>query len=349
MNTTMVAVLLIGGASLGIMRREVFPEFELEVLLVTVPYPGASPSEVEEGICQKMEEAVRSIASIDKIMSIAREGAGFLILELNPDTPDIQKILNEVRSEIDRIPSFPKLSEDPEIKQITLRQPAIRVNIIGESLAGLDEESKVRAELELRDVAESIRGDLLQLPSVSQVNIIGERDFQIDIEVSESTLRRYGLSLSDIADVVRRENIELPGGTMKTSAQEVRLRGMNKRILGHEIAEIPLISDPTSGTLHTIGDLAKVRDHFVDETAISYVNERPAVVISVDRTMNEDLLEMVRQVKSYVAGHTMPHGFEMSTWFDQSVNVRDRMELLTRNGLQGLVLVFLVLAMSTGT
>ncbi len=344
MNTAMVAVLLIGGASLGIMRREVFPEFELEVLLVTVPYPGASPSEVEEGICQKMEEAVRSIAGIDKIMSIAREGAGFLILELNPDTPDIQKILNEVRSEIDRIPSFPKLSEDPEIKQITLRQPAIRVNIIGESLAGLDEESKVRAELELRDVAESVRGDLLQLPSVSQVNIIGERDFQIDIEVSESTLRRYGLSLSDIADVVRRENIELPGGSIKTSAQEVRLRGMNKRILGHEIAEIPLISDPTSGTLHTIGDLAKVRDHFVDETAISYVNERPAVVISVDRTMNEDLLEMVRQVKSYVAGHTMPHGFEMSTWFDQSVNVRDRMELLTRNGLQGLVLVFLVLA-----
>ena len=344
MNTIMVAVLLIGAASFGIMRREVFPEFELEILLVTVPYPGASPSEVEEGICQKMEEAVRATAGIDKIMSIAREGTGFLILELNPDVPDVQKILNEVRSEIDRIPSFPELAEDPEIKQITLRQPAIRVNIIGPGLAGLDHESKVQAELELREITEGIREDLLELPSVSQSNIIGERDFQIDIEVSESTLRRYGMSLADVAETVRRENIELPGGTMRTTAQEVRLRGMNKRLLGHEIAEIPLISDPTSGTLHTIGDLATVRDHFVDQTAISYVNERPALVISVDRTTNEDLLEIVRQVKDYVAGHRMPHGFEISTWFDQSVHVRDRMNLLTRNGLQGLVLVFLVLA-----
>ena len=145
MNTLMVALLLTGGASLGVMRREVFPEFELEVILVTVPYPGASPSEVEEGICQKLEESVRATAGIDKIMSIAREGAGFLILELNADVPDVQKILNEVRSEIDRIPSFPELAEDPEVKQITLRQPAIRVNVIGPSNVGLDQESRVQA------------------------------------------------------------------------------------------------------------------------------------------------------------------------------------------------------------
>ena len=343
MNTVMVAVLLVGAASLMVIRREAFPEFELEIILVSVPYPGASPSEVEEGVCQKLEEAVRSIANIDKQMSIAREGSGFLILELDPDVPDVQKILNEVRSEIDRILSFPELAEDPEIKQITLRQPAIRVNITGPEFAHLSEDRRRQAELQIRNIAEEVREDILQLSTVSQVNIIGERDYQIDIEVTEATLRQFGLSLSDVAQVVRRENIDLPGGTLKTSAQEVRLRGKDKRLLGHEIAQIPLVTD-RNGTVHSIGDLAKVRDHFVDETAISYVNGKPALVISVDRTSNEDLLAITKEVNKYMATKTLPYGYEISTWFDQSVNVRDRMETLSRNGLQGLVLVFLTLA-----
>jgi len=343
MNTIMVAVLLTGVASFWIMRREVFPEFELEIILVTVPYPGASPREVEEGICQKLEEAVRATADIDKMTSIAREGTGFLVLELDPVVPDVQKVLNEIRSEIDRIPSLPELAEDPEVKQITLRQPAIRVNVIGPSMDGLDDHARVEADLQLREITEEVREDLLQRKSVSQANIIGERDYQIDIEVSEATLRQYGLSLRDVAQIVRRENVELPGGTMKTTSQEVRLRGMNKRLLGSEIAKIPLVTDP-NGTVHTLGDLASVRDQFIDETAISYINHQPALVISVDRTTNEDLLAITREVKQYVADKTLPHGYEISSWFDQSVNVRDRMQLLSRNGLQGLVLLFLALA-----
>ncbi|MBI84576.1 MAG: multidrug transporter [Planctomycetaceae bacterium] len=343
MNTVMVAVLLTGAASLALMRREVFPEFELEMILISVPYPGASPGEVEEGICQKMEEAVRPIARIKRQISIAREGTGFLILELDPEVPDVQKTLNEVRSVIDRIPSFPELAEDPEVKQITLRQPAIRVNITGPRTPDVDEQKQLLAELRLREIAEEIREDLLQLPTVSQANTTGARDYQIDIEVSEATLRQYALSLQDVAEIVRRQNVELPGGSLKTESQEVRLRGKNKRLLGTEIADIPLITDP-QGIVHTIGDLAEVRDHFVDETAVSFVNNKPALVISVDRTSSEDLLDIVAEVKHYIAGKKLPFGYNISTWYDQSVNVRDRMELLTTNGLQGLVLVFLVLA-----
>ena len=130
MNTLMVAVLLVGAFSLVSMRREVFPEFELEIILVSVPYPGASPSEVEEGICQKIEEAVRSIDGIKKQTAIAAEGAGSMVLELDSDVKDVQKILNEVRSEIDRIPSFPERAEDPEVKQITMREAVINVGVI---------------------------------------------------------------------------------------------------------------------------------------------------------------------------------------------------------------------------
>ena len=126
MNTLMIALMSVGALSLYMMRREMFPEFELEIVLVTVPYPGASPEEVEEGICQKIEEAVRSIAGIKKQTAVAKEGSGFLVLELETHV-DAQKTLNEIRSEVDRIPSFPELAEDPEVKQITLRQTAIRV------------------------------------------------------------------------------------------------------------------------------------------------------------------------------------------------------------------------------
>ena len=145
MNILMLTVLLVGAASMFLMRREMFPEFELEVILVTVPYPGASPAEVEDGICQKLEEAVRSIDGIQNQTSIAREGAGFLVLELNKDVPNVQKTLNEVRSEVDRIPSFPELAEDPEVKQITLRQTAIRVGVLGPPGQTAEAELSLRA------------------------------------------------------------------------------------------------------------------------------------------------------------------------------------------------------------
>ena len=136
MNTIMIGVLLVGALSAVSMRREIFPEFDLEILLVTVPYPGASPEEVEDGICRKIEEAVRSIDGIKKQTSVAGEGVGYMVLELRSDVEDVQKVLGEVRSEIDRIPSFPLLAEDPEIKQITLRQQAINVAVLAPEAPG---------------------------------------------------------------------------------------------------------------------------------------------------------------------------------------------------------------------
>ncbi|MEK6248234.1 MAG: efflux RND transporter permease subunit, partial [Planctomycetales bacterium] len=130
MNMLLIAVLLAGVFSFSVMRREVFPQFDLEIVLVSVPYPGASPEEVEEGICQKIEESVRSLDGIKKMTSIAQEGVGNVVLELRADVVDVQKIVNEIRSEVDRIPSFPENAEDAEIKQITLRTPAVRVSVL---------------------------------------------------------------------------------------------------------------------------------------------------------------------------------------------------------------------------
>ena len=337
MNTLMVAVMFIGAVSMFLMRREVFPEFDLEIVLISVPYPGASPSEVEEGICQKLEEAVRSINGIKKQTAIAQEGGGHLVLELENNVTNVPKILADIRSEVDRIPSFPELAEDPEVQQITLRQVAIRVGLLGPDV------KTPEAELALREVAERVRTELLLLPSVSQANLIGVRDFQVDVEIPEDKLRKYGLTLQQVGQIIRRENIEIPGGSMKTDSQEVLLRGKNKRLLGDEIASIPLVTT-LDGAVLTVGELGTVKDEFTDESAISLINERPGLVISIDRTASEDLLSIVDDVHEYVNSTELPSGYELTTWQDTGIDVRDRIDLLRRNGLQGLVLVFLVLA-----
>ena len=336
MNILMVAVLVVGTISIMSLRREVFPEFELEIVLVTVPYPGASPSEVEEGICLKVEEAVQTIDGIKKLTSVAQEGAGSVVLELRSDVKDVQKIVSEVRAEVDRIPSFPELAEDPDIRQITIRDPAINVAIMmppGRELDGL----------ELREVAEMVRDELLSLNAVSQVNIEGARDYQIDIEIAEQTLQKYGLSLQQVAAIVRRENLEVPGGSILGDHQEILLRGENKGLVGQEIAALPLVSEP-GGAVLTVGDLGTVKDEFTDVASVSEINGMPALVLDVSRTRSEDMLAMTQQVRDYVDTRVLPGGYTMRAYADRSVDVDGRLRLLEKNGAMGLLLVFIVLA-----
>ncbi|MFO0422875.1 MAG: efflux RND transporter permease subunit [Planctomycetia bacterium] len=340
MNTLVLAVLLVGAMSFASMRREVFPEFELEIVLVTVPSPGATPEEGEEGICQKVEEACRSVAGIKKLTSVAQEGMGYCVFELRESVKDVQKTLGEIRSEVERIPSMPELAEDPKVEQVTLRTPAIKLGVLAPERSAGQETS----EGELRDVAEAVRDDLLALPAVSAANLLGAKDYQIDIEISEETLRKYGLSLQKVAEIVRRENLELPGGTIRSEGGEILLRGKNKRYVGEEIAKLPLVTLP-DGLVLTVGDLGTVRDEFADVAATNRINGRQGMVVSIDRSSGEDLLAMVAAVKSYAASAKLPAGYELAVWADHSIDVKDRLRMLIENGLQGLVIVFVILTL----
>jgi len=338
MNAMVVSVVVVGLLATHFLRREDFPRFELEIILVQVPYPGASPDEVESGICQKIEEAVRPIDGIKKVTSVAKEGSGSVIVELNADVPDVQKVLDEVQSEVDRISTFPLLAEKPEIQQLTIRNPAIKVGVVANSSAMPD------AQLQLRAVAEQVRDDLLLIPEISVANIQGERDYQIDVEISETTLRKYGLSLQEVARRLRRQNLELPGGKIRGTSQVLLLRAKNKRLHGAEIAQIPLVTN-SHGVVLTVGDLGTVQDHFVDTTLISRINGQPGLAISVEAAASEDMLAMTHAVRDYVSSKKLPAGYHFEVWDDRSINVHDRLELLVRNGGQGLVLVFIVLAL----
>ena len=363
MNTFLVATLIVGAVSLVVMRREVFPSFELEILLVSVAFPGATPDEVEEGICQKIESAVYGVEGVKKVTAVANEGFGYVILELKSFVKDVQPVLNDVRSQIDQIATFPPRSEDPEVRQIIFRAPAITLGILGPEFSD-DPDERLQQETELRDLAENIRDDLLEIKAVppqsvlrlifaglfqpkgaaiSSAEIVAAKPYEIAVEVPEDTLRQFGLSLERLAQTIRFQNIEMPGGKMETPAQELLLRGQNKREVGSEIAKIPVLSRP-NGDIVTVGDLGVVIDGFAESVSEHSINDRPGLALRVSKTNEEDLFTVVEAVRDYVNNKQLPSGYDVKLWGDISIDVQDRIDLLTRNGLQGLILVFLVLA-----
>jgi len=344
LNLCMVAIMLVGAMCLNAMHRESFPEFELDRIMVMVPYPGAAPQETEEGIGQKIEEAVRSIEGIKKVTTVAQEGACTVLLELIPGGRSPDRVLDEVRSGVERIPSFPLEAEDPQITLVTNRRPSIRVGLIAPDAARLVASGALStsAELELREVAERVRDDLLALPAVAQVDYLAARDYQIDIEIPEQVLRSHGLTLKEAAEIIRRENRELPAGAIRSQSQEVLLRGNNRRIRGEDIGELPLITDP-GGAVLTVADLGEVRDEFADSTAFNVINGKPALALSVIRSTTQDLFVMIDGVQAYVQDAPIPDGYELITWSDESVEVRGRLDLLLENGAQGLLIVFTLL------
>lgn len=366
MNTILVASLIIGSISMVIMKREVFPNFTLEILLVQVPFPGATAAEVEDGICQKLESAISGADGLKKMTSVAKEGAGFVILELNSNVKNVQPVLDDIRSRIDQIKVFlPPKALVPEVKQIVFRNPAISIGILGppDTVVG-----ELQAELQLREIAEEIRSDLLQLRAVkaegagllsprnllaplyhpagsaiTSAEISAERPYEISIEVSEDTLRQFEISLRGFAQVIRQQNVDVPGGKMETAGQELLLRGNNKRETGKEIAELPVLTK-SNGDVVTVGDMGQVIDGFAESVSVNLIDGRLGLVIQVSKTDSEDLFTVVDTVKSYVNNKQLPHGYEIRTWGDISVDVEDRISLLSRNGAQGLILVFIVLA-----
>lgn len=339
MNVALIALLAAGTWCMASMQREFWPYYNLDEIEIRVAYPGASPEDIEEAICEKIESAVASIDGIDEINAMASEGSGTvrLVLDSNVSQSDVQQILGDVRAAVDQIPSFPLLAEAPLISQRVPNTTAIEIGVIG------PDTDSIAAAIELRRVAERVRDDLLRLESISQVELLGVPEFQIDVELREDTLRQYDLTLADVAQIIREENVEIPGGTLRSASQEILLRGSNRSNVGSEIAQLPIINTPGGLTLR-LSDLGTVRDAFSDATAISRINGRPGIAISVNTTQSEDLLEVGRDVYAYLDNSNLPDGYSMVAYRDRSDDVRDRLSLMLKNGWQGLLLVFFLLA-----
>ena len=339
-NTIVLGILLLGTWCAASMQREFWPYSNLDVVQVSVEYRGASPEEIEKGICQSIEESVRNVQGVRRITSVSREGSGMVSIELQSDVsePDVQEILGEVRSRVDSIPNFPALAEQPVVQRQQPRSSAISIGVIG------PDDDSIEASLRLRELAETIRDEVLLQEEVSQAEVVGVPRYQIDVEIPEEELRRYNLTLTQVAEIVRNENVEVPGGTMKTASQDILLRGSNRQSSGESIAKVPLISDP-NGVVLTIGDLGKVRDEIADDSAISRINGRPGLAVQVDTTATEDIIRVGRVVQGFVRDYRVPDGYELIYFRDRTDDVEARLLLLVKNGWQGLLLVFLLLTL----
>ncbi len=329
-------VLLIGGLfSVSTMKKEVFPDFALDFVTVSVAYPGAGPEEVERGIVMVIEENLRGLEGVKEVTSVAREGAGTVTAELIAGE-DRQKIYQDIQQEVSRIRTFPEDAERPIVSLSGRQRDVLDFVIYGDV-----------PETVLSEQAEIIKDRLLQHPGVTKLEISGIRPYQITVTPSRDTLRAYGVTLSDIADRVEALAVELPGGGIKTSSGEILLRMDERRDYGHQFAELPIITTP-DGSIVRLRDIAEIQDGFDEESERFLLwNGVPAVKMDVFRIGDQtplDVVAAVREVLGEVA-RELPRGLKISERRDFSNIYRQRFKLLMKNGAIGLCLVMLILGL----
>lgn len=333
-NLIMFALLLGGMLMLPRIKQEVFPEFEIDIILVNVIYPGASPSDVEEGVILAIEEAVRDVEGIKEVRGTASEGVGTVTIDLLTGTNQA-RALADVKSAVDRIRSFPEDIERPVVSLALNRKEVVSVVVHGDA----DEKA-------IRTMAEKVRDDLLALPEIDVADLYGARPYEISIEVPREELRRYGLTLDDIARRVGANAVETPGGGVKTAGGEVLVRTAARKRHGAEFAAIPIVSGP-DGTQIRLGDIARVEDGFQETDQEAFFNSERTVMVKVFRVGDQTPITVSNAVERYLQAQRqrMPPGVSLSTWADMSEIYEQRVDLLRRNGIMGLVLVMLVLGL----
>ncbi len=333
-NLLMFLILALGLYSLSArIPLEVFPAFELELVSIQVPFPGATPAEVEEGITIKIEEAINSLPGIKTIRSSAGENLGSVTVEVE-NGYDPKDLMNDIKARVDSINTFPADAERPVVYVPEMRRDVITLVVSGDL-----------SERELRLAAEHARDDLLALPDITQVDLDGVRNYEISIEVSDQTLRQYGLTLGEVAGAVRSGSLDLAAGRVRTPGGEVLLRTQGQARAGVEFEDIAVRTDGQSRL--TVADIAQVRDGFSEDPLESRFNGRPAVFIDIYRVGSQNAIDVADAVKAYAdrAEETLPAGVHVDYWRDQSKVVKARISTLVRNALQGSVLVLLLLTL----
>jgi len=328
----MMAVMLIGGLMSGIaLTAQVFPTIDPGIISVSVPYPGATPSEVEESITRRVEEAVIGIDGVDRVVSRASENMGSVNIELK-DFVDEMRVRNDIESAIEQLAEFPpEDAEEPDI---------VRAETISDVLTIVV--SSDQPEMTLRRNAELLQEALLALPTVSLVSLVGAKNYEISIEVSEQMLRRYELTIAEIASAIRRSSLNLSSGELRTDAGDLLLRTNSKRFRGEEFADIVLRADP-DGSVLRLGDVAEIRDGFEEMDLVNEFNGRQSLFLKVQKSEAEDALTIAADVKALLGSYQPDAETDIAVWDDQTQILQDRLGLLIRNGVLGFALVFLFL------
>ncbi len=331
-NLLMIGLLLIGAFSAQTVKRETFPEIPARDVEVLVVYPGATPEEVEEAICQRIEDAVESIKNIEETRCDARENRGSATVKM-VEGKSFDDFLNDIKTEVEAIDNFPDQAEDPVIRKLGQIDFVASVAVTGPM-----------ATPDLKAYAEILKERMLADENISQIKIKGFSDHQIRIEVPAQIMRQYGLSVSDIANTIAQQSINLPAGTIETGANDVLVRFSDERHNPLEFQDL-IVVGAASGAEVRLGTIAKITDLFEKTEDRILFNGRRAAILEVSKTKTEDTLNVIDAVKAFIKTEKQraPPGVSFDITRDISSIVRDRLNLLVKNGAQGLFLVFMTL------
>ena len=332
-NLLLLLIVLAGLVAVPGMPQKSFPDIDVNVITVTVPYLGAAPEEVEQGVCIRIEEELEGIEGVKQIRSTANEGLCSVQVELFDDA-DASRSLDDVKNRIDALDTFPEETEKPIITLITRQRAVMDIAITGPS----DERT-------LKSIGQQVRDDLAALPNVTQVALSNTRPYEVSIEVSEESLRRNGLSFSQVAQAVRAESLDLPGGPIKTNAGEILLRTKGQAYWGEEFENL-VVTTRDDGTRLYLRDVAKVVDGFKDTDQLLRFDGKPAAILRVSRVGQQDILDITAAVAEYLAtaGNSLPEGVDLAVWNDNSKLLRDRLDTLLNSARQGFLMVLILLA-----
>ena len=333
-NLAMVFLLAIGFLSARSLPQTTFPEFTLDLINVSVQYPGASPVEIEQSIIRPIEDAVSGIDGIDEVTASATEGRGSVNMTLQLGE-DPQTKLDEIKAEIDRIQVFPTEAEEPSVTQPSNNSLVLEIAVFGEV-----------AESVLKEAAKTLDTELTRLPGLSSVASANTRDYEISIEVDRQALKAYGLTLQQIASTVGANSLELPGGQLDTSTLTLPLRTLGRNFVGQDFADIVLLSG-LDGTQVRLSDVANIRDDFAQTDLSARYGETPAVSVNVYRVGDEQVLDIVEQVSAFLETYqdALPQGVQAEIWKNEAVELQNRLDLLISNAILGLTLVVICLAL----
>ena len=331
-NILLVMFFFIGGLALKGMVRETFPEFSLDMITITVPFPGADPEEVEEGIARKLEDAVEGIEGVKQYTTHSRENVGTALVEVQEDY-DLQKVINDVRTQVNAISTFPVDAENPVVSELTLKDPVMLLYVSGDM-----------SERRIKEWAETVKDEVKQLPEVSYATIYGAREYEIAVEVSEEKLRQYGLSLDAVAQALRQSNLNLSGGTIRGQGEEIRIRTIGRKYTGKSLGDVVVKAGP-AGDMITLDRIATIRDDFNEDKIMATINGEPALMLIVYKTSEQDALTISAAIERYVQKRqqTLPGTTRLEILYDNTEMLRARLDLLTRNGIMGLAIVFFLL------
>lgn len=352
-NFVMGGVLLAGITTWMKLKKEIFPETSTNIVAVRMPYPGATPEEVEKGVCVPIEEAIRDIEGIDIMRSTAANSLGVVYVEVSSGT-DVRDVLDDMKSRVEAIENIAENVESPFYEEVLIKAQVLTVAISAETdertLRGYAE--KIRDGLlayqppEPKDLLGKISASFRKSSGISQVELSGLRPYEISIELSEDNLLAYGLTFREVANAVRASSIDLPGGAVRTEAGEILIKAESKRYTAEGFESIPIITR-ADGTSVVLGQVATVVDSFEDVDIVSRFDGKNAATVQVFRVGNEDTLAIANAARGYLkeVQNELPKGISVEIWNDNSQYLKGRLDLLARNGLWGLILVLVILSL----